>query len=297
MTYKEYGKDFQKRSDIERYCEPFIYADSFRDDKRFARYVSKIKSACDKTIREQFFEPGETVSDAYQFIMDIIKEEANLWYMKSEEIQEQMKQMCEEEDWDEEDDNFDNELDENELDYETMKFLVRRQSDEYDVDHEFDILDEIDDNFSYFHDYKFKDPNIGELWKSVMEIFIAFDMLQIAKDVDVNEQDEEVRAIISHEDSIIHNYCLVQHLIEREFEESCFEYLHARIAEGNSTVNYDNFTIHGMPRGDGEVMMIIQKTVDHAAMDLVNSSREENSVSFEKPLTCYTQSKQIHKLV
>lgn len=292
MTYKEYGKDFQKKSSMDRFMEPFIYASDFRNDKRFARYVSKVRSACEKTIREEFDELSERDRDVFYFIAGIIKEEAEYHYFESEEFKEKLRALQEsepEEDNEELDeeldelDDFDDDDDEldDEVDYDYMKFVVKRRHDELGVESDFDILDEIDGNFRYLHDYKFKDHNIDKLWMAVLSIFTEHESLMNVLSADTSEYDEAAHEILSHKDTILHNYSTVQNIIEAEFDESCFEYLHSRIAEENSTVNYDNFTIHGLPRGDGEAMSIVRNTIDHAAMDLLNCTREENAVTFE----------------
>ena len=288
MDYKTYGKEFHKRDSACRFMQPFIFATEFRDDKRFARYVAKVKNACDRVAREYFdLSAVYGRDDAVQLVLHELKTIAvNKWFERKTEVSEN----------DIENDDIDiaNENDkcnntysdgqQDEMDEDTMKFLMKHQMQQIGLEDDIDIVDEIDKNFSHLHDYHFEDVNMDAMWDEIMMIFLEYDLLMDIKAgknrLDVSK--EQIENTIQEERAIMSNYNAMQSVIDSELVECCFEYLHYRIAEENSAINYDNFTIHGLPNGDGEVLWIISNVIDRTAYNMLNRVREENSIGLNE---------------
>lgn len=205
MTYKDYGKDFQKRDSASRFMMPFVYATDFRSDKRFARYVSKVKAICDKAIQNNFYDDFglEYEGDTYKFIEDDIRREAEHHFMMQkiknienddeesaqfidnleEKLEEIRRELEDEEDYDDEfDDDLDDEDDEfYELDDDEAKFLFKMHMKNLGVDDDSDVVDDIQDNFSFLNEYEIKDTKLDSLWSDIFEMFAYYDILMDIK--------------------------------------------------------------------------------------------------------------------
>lgn len=88
--------------------------------------------------------------------------------------------------------------------------------------------------------------------------------------------------ILSSEESIIHNREVVPIVVEKDFERCCFDFLRYKIAEENSTINYENFVVHGLPKGEGEALWIVSQTIARSATGMLTSCRDENVIDIEE---------------
>lgn len=256
MTYKEYGKDFQLKPSDERFFHSFTRLDGFMNEKLFQRYVSKIQTAIETMINREL----EEKISIYDFMITEFMAQIEPYLKPDDDADfEELDEDCLD--------------DEEDFDDWTLEYCPEFGSieDFLTDEHHFQLMEKLADNFSWIHPRLFNAESDEEAMNEIARTIFAYDFMLSDENFS-----EDARGVIKH------NYDVIISLLREHFNLVCLEYLTWRISEEKSTINSDNFVIHGQPKGNGELLFIIARTMSEAWTDILNSNQPSNILTEEE---------------